>query len=101
MIVYKLVTKEKDGRLVSLMEKGKRQVEYKPGEVSYPSIGVLYARDSRKAAIEAAQTYMSSGTIADVELWEAEATEVSPTPYSTIVGCKSLKLLRKIYPRNP
>jgi hypothetical protein len=97
MIVFKLVTKE-DGRLVSLMEKGKRQVEYKPGEVSYPSIGVLYARDSKEASLEAAKRYMSSGAIPFVELWEAEATEVEYTSYPTIVCCKSLKLLKKIFP---
>jgi hypothetical protein len=32
MIVYEMVTKEQDGRLVSLMEKGKRQIEYRLGE---------------------------------------------------------------------
>jgi len=37
MIVYKMVTREQDGRLVSLMEKGKRQMEYRPGEVTYRS----------------------------------------------------------------
>ena len=89
MIVYKLVIREKDGRLLSLMEKGVKQVEYKPKEVSYPSIGVLYAFNSP----EGAKVWMTNQNI---ELWEAEATGVTPTAYSTIVGCKSLKLLRKI-----
>jgi len=100
MIVFKMVTKEKDGRLVSLMEKGKRQIGYKPGEFSYAPIGVLYARDSREAALEAVKTYIST-SIPTAELWEAEATGVSPTPWPTIVGCQSLKLLKKIYPIEP
>ena len=96
MIVFKMVTREKDGRLVSLMETGKRQIEYKLGEFSYPPIGVLYARDSREVALEAVQTYIST-SIPTAELWEAEATGVSSTPWPTIVGCQSLKLLTKIY----
>ena len=98
MIVYKMVTREKDDRLVSLMEKGKKQVEYKPGKFSYPTIGVLYARDSLETAREAVQSYRSN-SIPNAELWEAEATGVSPTPYHTIVGCQSLRLLKKIYPK--
>jgi hypothetical protein len=35
----------------------------------------------------------------NIELWIAEATEVTPTPYASIVGCKSLKLLEKIAPK--
>ena len=97
MIVFKMVTKEKDGRLVSLMETGKRQIEYKPGEFSYPPVGVLYARDSKEVALEAVKRYISA-YIPTAELWEAEATGVNPTPYATIVGCQSLKLLKKIYP---
>jgi|GEM_PF-2247545 len=100
MIVFKMVTREKDGRLVSLMETGNRQIEYKPGEFSYPPVGVLYARDSREAALEAVKTYIST-SIPTAELWEAEATEVSPTSYTTIVGCQGLKLLKKIYPIEP
>ncbi len=99
-IVYKMVTKEEGGRLVSLMEIGKRQVEYKPGEVSYPATGgVLYARDSREVSLEAVQRYKSS-SIPNAELWTAEATGVNPTPYYTIVGCQSLKLLEIIFPKN-
>ncbi len=71
------------------MALGKYQVEYRLREVAYPSIGVLYAFDSP----EAAQVWMSAP---NVELWKAEATEVVPTRYSGIVGCKSLKLLEKI-----
>ena len=97
MIVFKMVTKEKDGRLVSLMETGPRQIEYRPGEFSYPPVGVLFARDSREAALEAVKRYIATN-IPTAELWEAEATEVNPTPYATIVGCQSLKLLKKIYP---
>ena len=41
MIVYKMVTREQNGRLVSLMEKGKRQIAYRPGEVAYPPVGIL------------------------------------------------------------
>jgi len=95
MIVYKLVTREEDhGRLVSLMEKGEKQVEYKVGKAAYPAIGVLYAFDSP----EGARPWMSGPNI---ELWIAEATEVTPTPYASIVGCKSLKLLEKIAPKTP
>ena len=97
MIVFKMVTKAKDGRLVSLMETGNKQVEYKPGECSYPAVGVLFARDSLEAALEAVKTYIST-SIPNAELWEAEATGVSPTSYATIVGCQSLKLIKKIYP---
>ena len=97
MIVFKMVTRESDGRLVSLMEKGPRQIEYVPGVFSYAPVGVLYARDSREVSLQAAKGYQA-GDIPTVELWEAEATGVTPTPWSTIVGCKSLKLLRKIYP---
>lgn len=97
MIVFKMVTKEKDGKLVSLMEAGSRQIEYAPGEFSYPPIGVLYARDSREAALEAVKTYIST-SIPTAELWEAEATGVTPTFHDTIVECQSLKLLKKIYP---
>ena len=89
MIVYKLVTREEGGRRVSLMASGKNQIEYRVGEASHPPVGVLYAFDSPKAA----QVWM---TAPDVELWIAEATEVAPTPYSGIVGCKSLKILEKI-----
>jgi hypothetical protein len=97
MIVFKMVTKEKDGRLVSLMETGKRQIEYKPGEFSYAPAGVLYARNSREVALEAVKRYIAT-SIPAAELWEAEATGVSPTYYNTIVGCQSLKLIKKIYP---
>ena len=97
MIVYKMVTQEQDGRLVSLMEKGKRQIEYWPGEVAYPPIGVLYARDSLEAALQAVKEYRA-GEIPTAELWEAEATGVTDTGYSTIVGCASLKLVKKLYP---
>jgi hypothetical protein len=97
MIVYKMVTKEQDGRLVSLMEKGKRQMEYRPGEVTYPPVGILYARDSLEAALQAIKEY-KAGQIPTAELWEAEATGVTDIGYSTIVGCASLKLLRKLYP---
>ena len=95
-----MVTREKGGRLVSLMETGKRQIEYKPGESSYAPVGVLYARDSREAALEAVKTYIST-SIPTAELWEAEATDVNPTSWATIVGCQSLKLLNKIYPAEP
>ena len=97
MIVYKMVTKEQDGRLVSLMEKGKRQIAYRPGEVVYAPVGVLYARDSLEAALQAVKGY-KSGDIPNAELWEAEATGVSDIGYSTIVGCASLKLVKKLYP---
>ena len=97
MIVYKMVTREQDGRLVSLMEKGKRQMEYRPGEVTYPPVGILYARDSLEAALQAVKKY-KAGEIQTAELWEAEATGVTDIGYSTIVGCASLKLLRKLYP---
>jgi len=100
MIVYKMVSKEKDGRLVSLMEKGKRQIEYWPGEVTYPPVGILYARDSLEAALQAVKDYRA-GEIPTAELWEAEATGVSDIGYSTIVGCASLKLLKKLYPVEP
>ena len=93
MIVYKLVTRENDGRLVSLMEKGNKQVEYRVGEVAYPEVGVLYAFDCP----EGARPWMSGP---NVELWIAEATDVTPTPYPSIVGCKGLKLLEKISPKN-
>jgi hypothetical protein len=90
MIVYKLVTREDHGRLVSLMEKGDKQVEYKVGKAAYPATGgVLYAFDSP----EGARPWMSGSNI---ELWIAEATQVTPTPYASIVGCKSLKLVEKI-----
>jgi len=98
MIVYKMVTKEKDGRLVSLMETGNRQIEYKPGEFSYPPVGVLYARDTREVALEAVKRYIST-SIPTAELWEAEATGVSATSCATIVGCQSLKLIKKVYPK--
>jgi hypothetical protein len=97
MIVYKMVTKEPDGRLVSLMEKGRRQIEYRPGEVAYPPAGILYARDSLEAALQAVKNYMA-GEIPTAELWEAEATGVTDIGYSTIVGCASLKLVKKLYP---
>ena len=97
MVVFKMVTKEDDGRLVSLMETGTRQIEYKPGEFSYAPVGVLYARDSREAALEAVKMYIST-SIPTAELWEAEATNVTSTSWATIVGCKSLKLIKKIYP---
>jgi hypothetical protein len=97
MLVYKMVNKERDGRLVSLMETGAKQIEYRPGEVSYAPVGVLYARDSREVALAAAKDYQA-GDIPNVELWEAEATGVVKTPYPTIVGCKSLKLMKKVYP---
>jgi len=100
MIVYKMVTRQKDGRLVSLMEKGKKQIEYRPGEVSYPPIGVLYARDSLEAALQAVKGY-KAGDIPNAELWEAEATGVSDIGYDTIVGCASLKLVKKLYPIEP
>ena len=100
MIVYKMVTKEKDGRLVSLMEKGKRQIAYWPGEVTYPPVGILYARDSLEAALQAVKEYRA-GEIPTAELWEAEATGVSDIGYSTIVGCASLKLIKKLYPIGP
>jgi hypothetical protein len=97
MIVYKMVTKEQDGRLVSLMEKGIRQIEYRPGEVAYPPIGILYARDSLEAAMQAVKEYRAND-IPTAELWEAEATGVADIGYSTIVGCASLKLVKKLYP---
>ncbi len=97
MIVYKMVTKLSDGRLVSLMETGKRQIEYRVGEVAYPPVGILYARDSLDAALRAVKEYMA-GEIPTAELWEAEATGVKRTGYETIVGCASLKLLKKLYP---
>jgi hypothetical protein len=97
MIVYKMVTKEQDGRLVSLMEKGKRQIEYRPGEVAYPPVGILYARDSLEAALQAVKEY-KAGQIATAELWEAEATGVTDIGYSTIVGCASLRLVKKLFP---
>jgi len=97
MIVYKMVTREQDGRLVSLMEKGKRQMEYRPGEVTYPPVGILYARDSLEAALQAIKEY-KTGQIPTAELWEAEATGVTDIGYSTIVGCASLKLVKKLYP---
>ena len=100
MIVYKMVTKEPDGRLVSLMEKGRRQIEYRPGEVAYPPVGILYARDSLEAALQAVKDYMA-GEIPTAELWEAEATGVTDIGYSTIVGCASLKLVKKLYPIEP
>jgi len=100
MLVFKMVIRDKDGRLFSLMETGNRRIEYKPGEFSYPPVGVLYARDSREPALEAVKTYIST-SIPNAELWEAEATGVSPTSYATIVGCQSLKLLKKIYPTEP
>ena len=96
-IVFKMVNREKDGRLVSLMETGKRQIEYKPGITSYAPVGVLYARDSREVVLEAVKNYIRT-SIPDAELWEAEATGVTPTNYDTIVGCRSLKLMKKIYP---
>lgn len=97
MIVYKMVTKEQDGRLVSLMEKGNRQIEYRPGAVAYPPVGILYARDSLEAALQAVKEYRA-GEIPTAELWEAEATGVTDVGYSTIVGCASLKLVKKLYP---
>jgi hypothetical protein len=97
-IVYKMVAKEQDGRLVSLMEKGKRQMEYRPGEVTYPPVGILYARDSLGAALQAVKGYIA-GEIPTAELWEAEAAGVTDIGYDTIVGCASLKLLRKLYPK--
>jgi hypothetical protein len=97
MIVYKMVTREQDGRLVSLMEKGKRQMEYRAGEVTYPPAGILYARNSLEAALQAVKGYISAD-IPTAELWEAEATGVTDIGYDTIVGCASLKLLRKLYP---
>ncbi len=98
MIVYKMVTREEDGRLVSLMEKGKRQMEYHPGEVTYPPVGILYARDSQEAALQAVKGYIA-GDVPTAELWEAEATGVTDIGYDTIVGCASLKLLKKLYPQ--
>jgi len=100
MVVYKMVAREHDGRLVSLMEKGKRQMEYRPGEVTYPPVGILYARDSLEAALQAIKEY-KAGEIPAAELWEADATGVTDIGYSTIVGCASLKLLRKLYPMEP
>ena len=100
MIVYKMVTREQDGRLVSLMEKGKRQIEYRPGEASYPPVGILYARDSLEAALQAVKEY-KAGEIPTAELWEAEATGVNDIGYATIVGCASLKLVKKLYPVEP
>ncbi len=100
MIVYKMVTKEKDGRLVSLMEKGQRQIEYPPGQVVYAPVGVLYARDSLEAALQAVKEY-KAGNIPTAELWEAEATGVTDIGYATIVGCASLKLIKKLYPIEP
>ena len=97
MVVYKMVTREHDGRLVSLMEKGQRQMEYRPGEVTYPPVGVLYARNSLEAALQAVKEY-KAGKIPTAELWEAEATGVTDIGYSTIVGCASLKLVKKLYP---
>ena len=97
MIVYKMVTKKPDGRLVSLMETGKREIEYLPGEVAYPPAGILYARDSREAALQAVKKY-KAGDIPTAELWEAEATGVTDIGYDTIVGCASLKLVKKLYP---
>lgn len=97
MIVFKMVTRAEDGRLFSLMETGIRRVEYTPGKASYPAAGVLYARDSREAAMAAVKNYIAS-SIPQAELWEAEATGVARTGYDTIVGCQSLVLLKKIYP---
>ena len=100
MIVYKMVTRGLDGRLVSLMEKGIRQIEYRPGEIAYPPAGVLYARNSLAAALQAVKGYQA-GEIPTAELWEAEATGVTDIGYDTIVGCASLKLVKKIYPAEP
>ena len=97
MIVYKMVTKVTDGRLVSLMEKGKKQIEYPPGTVVYPPVGILYARNSLATALHAVKSYIA-GDIPEAELWEAEATGVTDIGYDTIVGCESLKLVKKLYP---
>jgi hypothetical protein len=97
MIVYKMVTKGTNGRLVSLMEKGRKQIEYPPGVIVYPPVGILYARDSLVVALQAVKTYIA-GDIPKAELWEAEATGVTDIGYDTIVGCASLKLIKKLYP---
>jgi hypothetical protein len=97
MIVYKMVTKGTDGRLVSLMEKGRKQMEYPPGAIVYPPVGILYARNSREVALQAVKNYIA-GDIPEAELWEAEATGVTDIGYDTIVGCASLKLVKKLYP---
>ena len=97
MIVYKLVAVETGGRRVSLMSTGQEQVEYKPGEFAYPPSGVLYAYDS----LERAEGYIWRCGVPTsvVELWSAEATDVvSVPPWPNLVGCKSLKLLEKLFP---
>ena len=75
----------------------KRQIDYRPGEVAYPPVGILYARDSLEAALQAVKQYRA-GEIPTAELWEAEATGVTDIGYSTIVGCASLRLIKKLYP---
>jgi hypothetical protein len=50
-----------------------------------------------EAALQAVKKYIA-GEIPAAELWQAEATGVAETGYSTIVGCASLKLLKKLYP---
>jgi hypothetical protein len=63
----------------------------------YPPVGILYARDSLEAALQAVKEY-KAGEIPTAELWEAKATGVTDIGYSTIVDCARLKLLRKLYP---
>ena len=56
------VTREQDGQLACLTEKGKRPIECRPGEVTYPPVGILYIRDSLEAALQAAKEYKVGGS---------------------------------------
>ena len=97
MIVYKLVRRTQDGRKVSLMSSGKDEVDYKVGEFAYPPNGVLYAYDSLERA--EGYIYRCGVPTSIVELWKAEATDVALVPpWPNLVGCKSLKLLERIFP---
>jgi len=96
MIIYKLVMKKEDGRRVSLMSPGKHEVEYKPGEVSNPPDGMLYAFDDLQRA--EGYIYRCGVPTSVVELWKAEGTDVIPVPpWPHLVGCQSLTLLEKLF----